>query len=285
MTMSGSIWNGVFLVLRVSLLVYLALLVLVAGCQRRLIYFPSVGSESELLRSAGGAGLAAWRNGSGSIIGWEAASTAPAGPDADSFLVFHGNAGCALDRHYLSVALGGQNRGRVLLFEYPGYGARPGKPSEKAFAAAAVEALAQLRKESRGRIFLVGESIGSGVACRMAGDHPDLVAGVLLVTPFTSLTDVACHHYPLLPVRLLLRDRYDNVKALRAWRGPLAVLLAGRDEVVTTELGRRLYDSYAGPKQLWVQKERGHNDLDYSPFLPVWTELTGFLSSAKEGAK
>ena len=286
-TAGGSLWHGAWVVLRLALVTYLAALLFTAGCQRRLIYFPTRTGEADLLASAPAAGLAPWRDAGGQVIGWQRLG-APneLAADDDCLLVFHGNAGCAVDRGYLMNAL----RSRadrpglsVLLCEYPGYGARPGKPTEKNLFATADAALQQARKERTGRIFLAGESLGSGVACRLAANHPDLVAGVLLITPFTSLTDVARAHYPVLPVGLFLLDRYNNVAALRDYRGPVAVLLAEKDEMVPARLGRRLYDAYAGPKRLWTQPGRTHNTLDYDPALPLWKEIAGFLRSGSKG--
>src|SRR5690606_26402997 len=141
----------------------------------------------------------------------------------------------------------------VHVFEYPGYGAKPGSPGEKRFAVAAREAFEALGTEDERPVFLLGESLGSGVACSLAAEFPERVAGLVLVTPFTSLPDVAAHHYSFFPVRWLLRDRYENAEALQGYGGPLAVLLAGRDEIIPAALGRKLHDGYDGPKQLWVQ--------------------------------
>ena len=105
------------------------------------------------------------------------------------------------------------------------------------------------------------------------------MAGLLLVTPFTSLADVAAHHYPLLPVRALLSENYDSVEALSHYRGPVAFLLAGRDEIVTTELGRELYERYSGPKWLRVEERAGHNTLPYHPGAGWWGEVSRFLIS------
>jgi len=126
---------------------------------------------------------------------------------------------------------------------------------------------------------VTGESIGSGAACYLAGTHPDEIDGVLLIGPFTALPDVAAWHYPFLPVRWLMVDRFDNVVALHNYHGPLAVLLAGADEVVSRELGQRLFDSYHGPKREWVQEGAGHNDIDFHPSAKWWRESTDFLLS------
>jgi hypothetical protein len=166
----------------------------------------------------------------------------------------------------------------VYLLEYPGYGSRPGKPSEEALVRAAQEAVEHLLENDPQRpVYVVGESLGTGVASQVAAAYPEAVPAVLLITPFTNIEDVGATTVPRFLVRLVLRDRYDNEKALSRYEGRVGVLLAGQDEVVPTELGRSLYEGYDGPKRLWVQEDAGHNTLDYDPGLPFWSELTSFL--------
>ncbi len=259
--------------MRMGAMVYAGLLLVVAGCQSSLIYHPARGTEQQAVQAAMREGLVAWRNAEGELIGWRSAL---ARPDADALLAFHGNAGSALHRGYLARGL--DPYFAVHILEYPGYGSRPGRPREKTLYAAAEEALGLLRTERSGRVFLAGESLGSGVACHLAGTRPDKVAGLFLITPFTSLPDVGRSHYPFLPVGLLLRDRYDNESKLERYSGPLAVLLAERDNVVPARLGQELFDGYAGPKRLWIQAGRNHNTLDYNPRAGWWAEVAGFLT-------
>ncbi|MDZ4199213.1 MAG: alpha/beta fold hydrolase [Kiritimatiellia bacterium] len=271
---AGVLWR----VLRSAALVYMGLWMLMASCQRRYIYYPQRATEAELNERARILRMRRWPDAGGETIGWRAGDGRR--PDA-AVLVFHGNAGFALHRDYISSALltagPGQIR-EVALFEYPGYGARPGHPSQPAFLEAAEEAFMQLREElPDARIFLVGESIGAGVACALAGAHPDAVAGLLLITPFTSLTDVGRHHYPYLPVGRFLRDRYDNVTALKGYAGPVGIVVADADTVVPAKLGRKLHQSYTGPKMLRNDAGRTHNELSYSPHLPWWSEIWRFL--------
>ncbi len=245
--------------------------------QRHLIYFPSTAQADELSQEAARIGLTTWRDGNGSAIGWKSTGDRST---PNRMLVFHGNAGYALHRDYFVAgfqALG--DEWEVFLFEYPGYGAREGTPSAATFKATAAQALESLLAADSRPIYVIGESLGSGIASYLAATFPQQVAGLLLVTPFSSLADVAAHHYPFLPVRTLLSERYDSVEALAHYRGPVAFLIAGRDEVVTTSLGRRLYDSYTGPKWLRVEAQAGHNSLPYNPEAAWWGEVSKFLTS------
>ena len=250
---------------------------MLATLQRQLIYFPSKAGEQDLLQQAARIGVEVWRNEQGSAIGWKPVKEHSA---LKRMLVFHGNAGYALHREYFVAGFQAlSEEWDVFLFEYPGYGARSGRPSEATFKAGAADALESLLRSDTRPIYVLGESLGSGVACYLAGTFPGQVAGLLLVTPFSSLADVAAHHYPFLPVRTLLSDRYDSVEALSHYKGPVAFLLAGSDEVVPTKLGRQLYESYSGPKWLRVEAHAGHNSIPYDPGAAWWGEVSKFLGS------
>ncbi len=259
-------------------LIYALLLLLVSGAQRMLIYHPIQLSEATMLAEAQTLGCEPWRDAGGAIIGWKSARRGA--PAANRLVIFHGNAGYALHRQHYFPGFEKLKRGglwEVYIFEYPGYGARPGKISQQSFIAAGESALAALAQADARPIFLAGESLGSGLATALAGRHPEAVRGVFLLTPFARLAEVGARHFPFLPVKLLLRDRWENVEALHPYRGLLAVLIAGHDEVVTAEQGRALYESYAGPKRLWVEDKATHNTVDFDPSAPWWGEVSDFL--------
>lgn len=266
----------------------LATLLLIGGLgmltalQRQLIYFPERASENALLSTADQLGLEAWRDTRGDRIGWRTTLA----PDAGRrIVVFHGNAGHALHRQYFAAGFLALNDDwQVFLFEYPGYGARTGTPSESVIKAVAIEALQALLDEEPQPLFLVGESLGSGVASYLAAHFERQVGGVLLVTPFTSLTDVAKQHYGFLPVDMLLSERYDSEQALAGYDGAVAFLIAGEDEVVPAELGRSLYAGFGGPKWLQEQPGAGHNSLNYDLAADWWREVTRFWLSTQERA-
>jgi len=127
-------------------------------------------------------------------------------------------------------------------------------------------------------VYLIGESLGSGVACHLAAVRPERIGGMLLVTPFTSLPDLAAQHYPAILTRWLLSERYDCAADLRSYAGPVAFLLAGQDEIVPTRLGQQLYDGYQGPKWLRIDARARHNTADYAPSAAWWGEVSGFLT-------
>ncbi len=254
------------------LLGYGVLVLLVYLGQRRLLYFPERWRPSEEhLRENG---LYSWPS-VGEFRGF--LSPEPDRGCKGLVIVFHGNAGAAWQRLYYPTALVPLGY-RVLLAEYPGYGGRPGEPSEAMLVSDAREIVARAYREFGEPIYLWGESLGSGVVSGVVAEPPVPIAGVVLLTPWTTLPALAQRIYWFLPARWLVKDRFDNVKNLRKYRGPVAVLIAERDEVVGAELGRRLYESLQGPRQLWVFEGSGHNSWPSGSSEPWWREVMEFVS-------
>ncbi|HJW73092.1 MAG TPA: alpha/beta fold hydrolase [Geothrix sp.] len=272
----GSIWiSGLLRMVLWSLAIYAGLCLLAFLAQRRLMYFPALDTEPEALHRAAGLGLTPWRDGKGTLLGWKRPVSRPM---LARVLVLHGNAGDALDRvAYLPVleAAGFE----AVLLEYPGYGSRSGGRSESWLVRDARAALRRLREESAAPVILLGESLGSGVAVQVAAAEPGSVAGLLLATPFARMTEVAAYHYPYLPMRLLLLDRWDSLGAIRRYSGPVALVLAGEDEVVGAAQGRRLAQACVGPTAVWEVPGATHNALPLRPGDPPWTEALAFLQA------
>jgi pimeloyl-ACP methyl ester carboxylesterase len=257
------------------------MIALFTAFQRRLIYHPSRDTPTALEEMARTQGFEPLANPAGHTIAWMHLPKDGDPPEA-VFIVFHGNAGFALHRAYYRDALRelSGDRWACAVLEYPGYGARSGSPDKHTLEAAAEELLSVLLERFDVPVHLIGESLGSGVATGLAAAHPDQIEGLLLVTPFTSLAEAGQRHFPLLPVRLLLRDNFDNTRNLKNYHGPVAVLLAARDRVIPAVLGEKLHDSYHGPRRLWVQPEADHNTLDLSPGNDFWKEMGDFLLDA-----
>ena len=253
-----------------AIVIALLLGALYAG-QRAMMYFPTRMSQDEAIRAATAVGAIPWRAGDGGLRGWRLAQS-PTRPRA-TVLILHGNAGWALDRiHYARslVPLGCD----VVLLEYPGYGARPGQPSLGALTAAAVEAVDALAHEG-GPVWLLGESLGSGVVGRVVAARLSAVRGLLFVTPFADIGTVARRHYPFLPA-WFVRDRFRPAQDVAAFTGPAIVLIAGHDEVVGAEEGRELFAALHGPKRLVEQPAATHNGMDLSS-PAFWAEAVQFL--------
>lgn len=268
-------------VLAVAILVWLGLLVFLALSQRSMIYYPSRNDAESLERDARVSGFQPWTNPAGQTIGYfsPAAPNDPRPPAA--VLITHGNAGYAAHRADYAQILRDAASDRALsvyILEYPGYGSRPGQPSQTDFLGAADEAVSLIPIDLP--LILLGESIGTGVASATAAAHPERVAGLLLLTPFDSLANVAQHHYPLLPVRWIMRDQYPSGEWLQNYRGPVAIVLAANDSIVPAKFGQTLYDNYQGPKKLFIAGQSDHNDLLHTLPPEQWRQAITFLLSA-----
>ena len=235
----------------------LCVLLTVWTLQRRLMYFPAAGVPAPTEIGLSGVETVTFGTRDGlRLHGWFFALPSPRA----TVLVFNGNAGNRAYRGSLAEAFRRQGF-QVLLFDYRGYGGNAGRPTEAGLAEdsrAARIYLASRADVDASRIVYFGESLGAAVAVRLAVDHPP--AALVLRSPFTSMADIGGHHYPLLPVRLLLRDRFDAIDQIRRIRAPLLVIAGGRDRIVPIEYSRRLYEAAGSPKSMFVLPDLDHND-------------------------
>jgi uncharacterized protein len=227
--------------------------------QRRLIYFPSAGVEDPATVGLPHAERVAFATRDGlQLNGWFVPATAS--PTGDVVVVFNGNAGNRSHRADLARAFGGRGL-TTFLFDYRGYGENPGAPTEEGLArdAEATRAYLESRRDvdSR-RIVYFGESLGAAVAVHLAVSRPP--RALVLRSPFTSLADTARHHYPYLPVGLLLKDRFASHQAIGQIRCPVVVITAAYDSIVPADQSRRLYEAANQPKRLVVIEGADHND-------------------------
>ncbi len=150
---------------------------------------------------------------------------------------------------------------RLVLAEYPGYGPNPGKPSEATIVPAALALIREISRRWPGRVTVVGESLGSGVAAQVVAAMPERVDKLVLITPFTSLRETAAQKMWFVPVSLILKSPFDSSAALKNYHGPSSVLVAGQDELVGPQAGLTLYRQLAaqGSSSLLVLPQATHN--------------------------
>jgi fermentation-respiration switch protein FrsA (DUF1100 family) len=149
----------------------------------------------------------------------------------------------------------------VLMLEYRGFGGNSGTPTEAGLqedARAAHAALLDLGIPAH-RIVLWGESLGSGVAVRLASEVE--VGAVLLESPYTSITAMGQKRFPFAPVWLLLRDRFNLIGRIRKVRAPVLVMTGARDDIVPPSMGKAVFAAANEPKVFWLAPEAGHNTL------------------------
>lgn len=259
-------------------IVYLTLTLILFLAQRKILYYPNANFPTEDLVKA--KGLEYWitpdKNYRGLI------SQEPENNYKGTIIVFHGNASLAIDRSYYNdtlVKLGY----RVLLAEYPGYGGREGKPSEFVLVADARETIKLVHQEYGSPIYVWGESLGAGVVAAAVSDTTLPVEGIILITPWDSLSNLAQTTYSYFPVRWIVLDKFNTVKNLQEFKGNIAILIAGKDKIVPAQLGNNLYESLPNNnKKLWFLENAGHNSwLDYLDN-SWWQELMNFLTTVDE---
>ncbi len=269
--MSGKTMPAVRILL-ILIAVYGCLCVFIFFTQRRLLYHPGLErpSDADVVR----AGLAFWPGPGDSCLGFINPSSGSDRPGV--VIVFHGNAGTARERDYYHMILGGLGY-RVLLAEYPGYGGRKGELNEKSLVADAKRTIRACRRELGGPVFLIGESLGCGIAAGAVSDPSVQAEGILLITPWDSLPSLAQKTYWFLPARWLAADRYDNIRNLVNYPGRVAVAIAEQDEIIPEQLGLNLYAALRNEKRLWILRDAGHNTWIERTGTAWWREVMQFL--------
>ncbi len=239
----------------------------------------AVLSRAEAVEKAANDGLVPWDHpspGAASPQGYVTADFARPAPRG-TIVVIHGNAGCAFDRIYYVDAF--TRRGfRTFLYEYPGYGGRPGNPSAASIIGDAQALIRSLDQAGFGPIYLWGESVGSGIAAAICRDPSLPVRGLALLTPWDSLTHAAAVHYPIVPVSVLLRDKYDSVANLASFGHPVCVIASTKDAILPLPLALNLFAHLSCPKKLILHEGHGHNDWPSSPELAWWDDALDFIA-------
>jgi hypothetical protein len=249
-------------VVRPALVVLLVLVVLLAALwvmQRRLIYLPYPSLVPPVAQVLPGARAVDLETSDGLRLGGWLVPPRPGGRDL-SVLVAPGNAGNRSLRAPLAVALA-EAGFSVLLFDYRGYGGNPGRPTEAGLARdvrAAQRYLVEVAGVPADRIVYFGESLGAAVVTELAGEVAP--AGLVLRSPFTDLAAVGSTHYPFLPVRAMLRDRYRLAARIRHLPVPTAVVYGDADSIVPPSQSREVADLAAGLVRVSVVAGADHND-------------------------
>jgi hypothetical protein len=286
---------------------YLALAVMLGVFQRKLIYLPTIKATL----TPADAGLPAGRVHTVDITtddgltlhGWHLLPTGRTAADQDEcdkelaegrwlVIYFHGNAGNR--RRRVKDCTDFTELGAdVFLFDYRGYGDNPGSPSEEKLAADA-QAVWKYATEKRHvapeRILIYGESLGGGVATRLAAEISQAgtpPAGLILSSTFSSLVDAASFHYPWFPVSLMLTERYPSVERIKNVTCPILHIHGSEDTIVPIQFGQRLFDaapekSAAGIKKRFLElKGYGHNDIAKSTFHDAIQTMLDAIEAAR----
>lgn len=185
----------------------------------------------------------------------------PAAKPRGVAVYFHGNAESVAVNLEIASAFTGQGLS-VLLAEFRGYGGCPGSPSADGLTIdgrAAVAEAARRGGVDPKEVVLIGRSVGSGVATALAAEG--LGRSVVLLSPYTSIMDMAGLIAPRVLAQLLVRDRFDNVASLAAATQPVLVIHGTADEVIPFAQGERLAKSLGERCRFVPLDGVGHNDL------------------------
>ncbi len=251
----GRIARGVA---RLGAIVYLSILLGMSFLETRLV-FPAPSPESGDWSPAGGDYEEAWidvpaapslpgRRGveATRLHGWFFGE-----PDAEHAVLYcHGNGNDISDLPELARLLRDRLDAAVLVWDYRGYGKSEGTPNEAGVIAdglAAQRWLAERTGRKPSDIVVIGRSLGGGVATAIAAEQG--AALLVLQSTFTSLPEAAGTHYPWLPVRWVMKNRFDSLARIKRYEGPVLVSHGTNDEVVPFEQGMRLYDAACGRKR------------------------------------
>jgi fermentation-respiration switch protein FrsA (DUF1100 family) len=237
----------------VLLLLYACALAVLFANQRSLLYLASdrrttvveaglVGFQDLVLTTPDGERLVAW---------WK-----PPLPGKALILYFHGNGGSLWNRRLRAQALTTSDRG-LLMISYRGYSGSSGTPTEAGLhtdARAAYDWVAQFYEAAR--LVAYGESLGTGVAVRLASERT--LAGLILDAPYTSTADVASLTYWYVPVAWLMLDQFRSLDVIQTVKAPILILHGTDDRIIPFGFGEQLYTAAPEPKRLVRIEGGGH---------------------------
>lgn len=244
-----------------ALIGYIAVCGVMYFAQDRLLYFPAAESDRP------GFHALRLKSGDATLKVWELH------PGAGPGMVYFGGQGDDVGQDLSDFDTAFPDRA-IYLVNYRGYGGSTGVPREAALISDA-ENVYDWVAARHSRIVAMGRSLGTGVATALASRRP--VAGLVLVTPYDSIANVASDRYPWLPVRLLIKDPYDSKARIGQVKAPVLVLIAADDDSVLRPRTDALVAAISpGLAQVLVIPTATHNDIQNFP--AYWPALKGFLA-------
>ena len=174
-----------------------------------------------------------------------------------TIVYFHGNAG-RLDNRIYKLNYFKNMDVNFLIIAWRGFSGNKGKPSEEGLyedGKSAIEWLKNLGLTEKD-IIIYGESLGTGIATEIAQNNK--FAGLILETPFTSMTEAAKNFYPYIPVGLLLKDKYKNDKKIKNINIPILIMHGEADQIVPFWMGKTIYEIANQPKYSYFTKYDDH---------------------------
>ena len=174
-----------------------------------------------------------------------------------TLVIFHGNAGHLSNRIYKLNELYKLDI-NILLISWRGFSGNKGSPTEKNLYQDAEASIQWLNEQgvNNNQIILYGESLGSGVAVEIGKENN--FNSIILESPFTSIENSAKIYYPYLPVKLLLKDRYDSINKIKMINTPILIMHGKKDDVIPFSMGKELFEKANSPKHSYFTTDDDH---------------------------
>jgi fermentation-respiration switch protein FrsA (DUF1100 family) len=238
----------------IIVLIYLSITAILYFSQRNLLYHPSennysgdqltVTIDKVKITTEDNLELLAWYH-EKDIINFK------------TILYLHGNAGSLENRihkinHFEDINI------NFLLLSWRGFSGNKGQPTEQGLyidAKAAIKWLKEKGIENQ-NIIIYGESLGTGIATEIAQNKN--YAGVILESPFTSMIEAGSSKYPIFPIKLLLKDKYESDKKIKNIKSPILIMHGEQDRIVPFRMGKKLYELANEPKYSYFPKNDDH---------------------------
>ena len=246
--------NNLLQIILVIFFIYFLILVFLYFYQRNLLYHPNENnySEDKILVDIEKVRIKTSDN--IELLGWYHEKNLK---DFKTLIFFHGNAGSLENRihklnHFRDMNI------NFLIIAWRGFSGNKGNPSEQGLYEDGKSAIDWLIKKgvSEKNLILYGESLGTGVATHLAQNKN--YAGVILETPFTSMIDAAKKFYPYIPVKLLLKDKFENYKKIKNINSPILIMHGEVDQLVPFSMGKKIYEIANKPKYSYFTKYDNH---------------------------
>ena len=246
--------NNLLQIILVIFFIYFLILVFLYFYQRNLLYHPNENNYSEDKISVDIENVRIKTSDNIELLGWYHEKNLK---DFKTLIFFHGNAGSLENRihklnHFRDMNI------NFLIIAWRGFSGNKGNPSEHGLYEDGKSAIDWLIKKgiSEKNLVVYGESLGTGVATHLAQNKN--FAGVILETPFTSMIDAARKFYPYIPVRLLLKDKFENYKKIKNINSPILIMHGEADQLVPFSMGKKIYEIANEPKYSYFTKYDNH---------------------------
>ena len=232
--------------------IYLVVVIVIFLSQRKLMYHPNENNyleENQLNHKI----EKVYINSDFKLLGWHHVKN----KKFKTLLFFHGNAGNLQNRIYKLNDISKLDL-NYLIIAYRGFSGNKGEPNEIGLYKDSESAKKWLNNigVSDKDIILYGESLGTAVAVDLASKHN--FAGIILESPFTSMVKLSKIYYPYLPVKILLKDKYESIKKIDKINFPKMVMHGDKDKIVPFSMGKEMFEKFSEPKLSYFRKGDDH---------------------------